>query len=135
MDFSNSPLHDSEAAGRQQVTAKVQAATAALVKFFDTPEPVTPTCGMSKSKFVAGLQCRKRLFLQVHNPELGVVTAQHIKEEGTAVGFLARNLFPNGVLVEADNAHLAEALLTTKELLNNPAIPAIFEGTFCHDGV
>src|SRR5581483_8681943 len=99
MDSDAFPHHDSEAAGQQQLTAKVPA-LGALVKLLDTPEPVTPTCGLSKSKFVAGLQCRKRLFLQVHNPEIGNIPDQHIKEEGTTVGVLARSLFPGGVLVE-----------------------------------
>jgi hypothetical protein len=134
MDFDAVPLHDSGAAGQQQLTGRVRA-FAALVKLLDTPEPVTPTCGMSKSKWVAGLQCHKRLFLQIHNPEIGKITDQHIKQEGTAVGLLARSVFPGGVLVEADTSHLADALQTTKELINNPAIPAIFEGAFRHDGV
>jgi uncharacterized protein DUF2779 len=134
MDSGANPLHDSEAAGQQQLTAKVRA-LAALVKLLDTPEPVTPTCGISKSKWVAGLQCHKRLFLQVHNPEIGNITDQHIKQEGTAVGLLARSLFPGGVLVEADTSRLADALQTTKDLINNPAIPAIFEAAFRHDGV
>lgn len=134
MDFLNYPLHDSEAAGQQQLTAKIPA-LAALVKLFDTPETVTPTCGLSKSKFTAGLQCHKRLFLQVHNPDIGNITDQHIKQEGTALGVLARSLFPGGVLVKADNRHLADALQMTRELMSNPAIPAIFEGTVQHDGV
>lgn len=134
MDFYAVPFHDSEAAGQQQLTAKVRA-LAALVKLLDTPEAVTPTCGISKSKFVAGLQCHKRLFLQIHCPEIGKIIDQHIKDEGTAVGVLARRFFPGGVLVEADTSHLADALQTTKELINNPAIPAIFEATFRHDGV
>lgn len=134
MDLIKFPLYDSEAAGQQQLTAKIPA-LAALVKLFDTPETVTPTCGLSKSKFVAGLQCHKRLFLQVHNPEIGNMPDQHIKEEGTAVGVLARSLFPGGVLVEADNRRLPDALQTTRELISNPAIPAIFEATVQHDGV
>jgi hypothetical protein len=134
MDFDKRSLYAIGTKAEQQLTAKVPALTA-LAKLLDTPESVIPTCGMSKSKFVAGLQCHKRLFLQIHDPEIGNVTAQHTKAEGTAVGVLARSLFPGGVLVEADNSHLAEALQTTKELINNPAIPAIFEGTFRHDGV
>lgn len=134
MDLRNILLHNSEAAGQQQLTAKVPA-LASLVKLLDTPEPVTPTCGISKSKFVAGLQCRKRLFLQVHNTEIGKITNQHNKQQGTAVGLLAQSVFPGGVLVEADPSHLADALQTTKELISNPTVPAIFEATFQHNGV
>ena len=134
MDFTSFSLHGIEPNGQEQLTAKVPA-LAALVQLFDTPERVTPTCGMSKSKFVAGLQCHKRLFLQIHHPEIGNIFDQHIKEEGTAVGLLARSLFPGGVLVEADSSHLVDALQETRQLVNNPAIPAIFEATFRHDGV
>jgi len=135
MDLHELSLQGIEAEGQRQLTAKVPGALAALARLFDTPETVTPTCGISKSKFISGLQCHKRLFLQVHNPDIGNATAQHNKEEGTAVGALARSMFPGGVLVEADNNHLADALRKTKELLNNPAVPAIFEGAFRHDGV
>ncbi len=121
-----------------QLTRKAQitAASAALVAILDKPERVSLTCaGISKSKFVAGLQCVKRLYLQVHAPQLGKITDQGIKAQGKAVGVLARNLFRGGTLVEADRNHLAEAMRTTRELMNNPEIPAIFEATFRHDGV
>jgi hypothetical protein len=120
----------------RQLTAKAPTpALAALVSHLDTPQTVIPTCGISKSKFVAGLQCPKRLFLQVHQPHLAKLTDQGNKDQGTAVGVLARNLFRGGVLVDADKNHLADAIRLTQELVNNPEVPAIFEGAFRHDGV
>lgn len=116
--------------------ARIAAASAALVAVLDKPERVTPTCaGISKSKFVAGLQCAKRLYLQVHAPQLAKITDQGIKMQGKAVGVLARNLFRGGTLVDADHNRLAKAVRATRELMNNPEIPAIFEATFRHDGV
>jgi hypothetical protein len=116
---------------------KLEELAAALVAMLNAPVRVEPTCKISKSRYVAGVQCLKRLHLQVHQPELAVIgdNARAIMDQGTDVGMLARNAFPGGVLVEADRKHLADALRQTRELLANPEVPAIFEATFEHDGV
>ena len=54
---------------------------------------------ISKSKFVAGCQCVKRLYWQVHEPELAAepdAADQAIMQQGHEVGMLARQLFPGG---------------------------------------
>ncbi len=64
---------------------------------------------LSKSKFVAGCQCLKRLYLQVHQPELAAepdAAADAIIEQGREVGMLARQLFPGGVEVRSDGARI-----------------------------
>jgi hypothetical protein len=91
---------------------------------------------ISKSKFVAGWQCLKRLYFIVHEPDLtGDVEATDlaIMQQGREVGELARGLFPGGVVVKAGG--LAEAIRTTRELVANPEVPAIFEGAFEDSGV
>lgn len=58
------------------------------------------TIKLSKSKFVAGCQCLKRFYLQVHEPELAAEpdgTADAIIEQGREVGILARQVFPGAV--------------------------------------
>jgi len=93
---------------------------------------------LSKSKFLSGLQCHKRLYLEIHHPELATEPdeqTQAILDMGTEIGTLARQRFPGGVLVEADHRHAAEALHRTAELLRDPTIPAIFEGAFEFDQV
>ena len=91
---------------------------------------------ISKSKFVAGCQCLKRLYLQVHEPELTAesddVTEATI-EQGREVGLLARLMFPGGV--EVRNEGLDQAIRATRELIANREVSAIFEGTFEHGGV
>jgi predicted RecB family nuclease len=92
---------------------------------------------ISKSKFVAGVQCLKRLYWQVHQPELAAepeAAVEAIMEQGQEVGLLAHQLFPGGVEVSYDDG-LDEAIRTTRELVANPAVSAIFEGTFEHGGV
>jgi hypothetical protein len=93
---------------------------------------------LSKSKFLAGLQCPKRLYLEVHHPELATEPdeqTQAILDMGTLVGELARQRFPGGVLVEADHRHAKDALRRTAELLADPSVPAIFEGAIEYEDV
>jgi predicted RecB family nuclease len=95
------------------------------------PAPVR----LSKSKFVAGVQCLKRLYLQVHQPELAGESddAQMTRlEQGHEVGTLAQSRFPRGVLVEEGPERLNEAIARTAALLEDPSVPAIFEATFQH---
>lgn len=93
---------------------------------------------LSKSKFVAGVQCLKRLYLQVHQPELAgeADEGQEARlEEGQAVGRLAQKAFPRGVLVENGPLELDAALRRTAALVADPSVPAIFEATFQHANV
>ena len=56
-----------------------------------------------------------------------------IIQQGHEVGMLARQLFPGGV--EVCERSLDQAIRTTRELVANPEVPAIFEGVFEHGGV
>jgi hypothetical protein len=90
---------------------------------------------LSKSKFIAGMQCPKRLWLQIHKPDL-------VEEDygeslpilnGNEVGEMARQLFP-GTLVEYDDG-MSAALKETNRLVADPSVQVIHEATFCHDGL
>ncbi len=92
---------------------------------------------LSKSRFQAGLQCSKYLWLLCNAPQLAdpVGEAQQaIFDQGHAVGALARRLFPGGVLVEEDHTQTAQALETTQRLLSD-GTSCLYEGAFRHDGV
>ena len=92
---------------------------------------------ISKSKFIAGCQCLKRLYFQVHQPELAArpdAADFTIIEQGHEVGMLARRMFPGGVEVDG-TAGLDQAIRSTKELIANSEVPAIFEGAFEHGDV
>jgi predicted RecB family nuclease len=83
------------------------------------------------------VQCLKRLYLQVHEPELGAepdAAAEAIVEQGREVGMLARELFPGGVEVECSRG-LGDAIRATRELVANPEVQAIFEAVFEHQNV
>jgi hypothetical protein len=92
---------------------------------------------ISKSRFVAGCQCLKRLYLQVHKPELAAEpddTSDAIIEQGREVGLLARQMFPGGIEVRSEGG-LDQAIRATREIIRNRDVPAIFEGTFEHNDV
>ncbi|HKT12602.1 MAG TPA: DUF2779 domain-containing protein [Terriglobia bacterium] len=93
---------------------------------------------LSKSRFMAGVQCLKRLYLQVHQPELAAApddVALDALRQGQEVGELARMAFPGGVLVEAAADMLSGAIDRTQQLLADPRVQAIFEGTFTQEDI
>jgi predicted RecB family nuclease len=93
---------------------------------------------LSKSRFVAGVQCLKRLYLQVYKPELGAEAdeaTEAILNQRSEVGAIARRAFPGGVTVEAGYDQIDSALETTRQLIADVRIPAIFEATFLHKGL
>src|SRR5271155_3260054 len=92
---------------------------------------------ISKSKFMTGSQCLKRLYFQVHQPELAAepdAASEAVIAQGREVGLLARQMFPGGVEVRSEGG-LDQAIRATRELIGNRDVPAIFEGTFEHGGV
>jgi predicted RecB family nuclease len=92
---------------------------------------------ISKSRFIAGSQCLKRLYFQVHQPELAAepdVASEAIIEQGREVGLLARQMFPGGVEVRSEDG-LDQAIRATRELVANADVPAIFEAAFEHKDV
>ncbi len=94
------------------------------------------TFRLSKSRITAGLQCGKRLWLTVHRPELEAYTpdAQRRSAAGHAIGDIARELYPGGVLV-GDGASLSQALRETQHALARPGDVTLYEATFRHKGV
>ena len=92
---------------------------------------VTPN--LSKSKFVAGCQCLRRLYWQINPPESFEVddsANEAIFAQGHQVGEMARLAFPGGVLVHQGPWEHAQAVVRTQELMNDPNVPAIFEAAF-----
>lgn len=91
---------------------------------------------LSKSKILSGLQCSKRLYLEVHHPELieedtGLERRFNI---GNLVGEIAQKLIPGGKLIEYDSG-LSQAIKKTRQILESSPLTPIFEATFSHGGV
>jgi hypothetical protein len=93
---------------------------------------------LSKSKFLSGLQCHKRLYLEIHQPTLATppdASMQAILDMGTEIGILAQRRFRGGVLVKSGFREREAAIAETAALLQDCLTPAIFEGAFEYDGV
>jgi len=93
---------------------------------------------LSKSKYLAGLQCLKRLYLQCYQPELaGEIDEQQqaLFDQGTEVGLFAQKVFPSGVLLSEDYRHHREAVSRTKQLIGDRSIPALFEAAFTFEDI
>jgi len=73
---------------------------------------------LSKSKYLAGLQCPKYLWIQFHEPERIPETdavTQYIFNQGHLVGELAKKLYPAGIDISGED--FMENITKTKELL------------------
>lgn len=90
---------------------------------------------LSKSKYLAGRQCHKRVWLVCRAPELGAEpdeAQQAIFDMGSEVGGRAHALFPGGVLVDEPAFEHRQACERTARLLTDASVPAIFEAAFEH---
>ena len=93
---------------------------------------------LSKSRFMAGLQCHKRLYLECFNRDLADDVdeqQQAVFDTGTGVGELARGLYPGGLLITEDYLHHKEAIKSTEKALSDISIPALFEAAFRYDDI
>ncbi len=93
---------------------------------------------LSKSKFLSGVQCHRRLYLEIHQPALATppdASMQAILDMGTEIGIFAQQRFRGGVLVKSGFRQREAAIAETAALLQDPGILAIFEGAFEHEGV
>ncbi len=92
---------------------------------------------LSKSQFLKGRHCLKRIWLYNYRRDLMQERSafqESIMTQGTEVGKLARHLFPEGVLIDEDYQNIAGAVEHTNAVMSdNPA--AIFEGAFIYDDI
>jgi len=93
---------------------------------------------LSKSRFIAGLQCNLRLWYQCYESQLASEISpakQALFDTGHEVGRMATRLYPQGTLVEEDHFHHEDAVRSTSRLMRDPRVPAIFEAAFFKDNV
>jgi len=92
---------------------------------------------LSKSRFLSGRQCHKRLYFEAYTPELAAETdgqRQAMLDMGKQIGDTAQQCFPGGQLVTEGYRQSAAALERTATFMTNPDIPAIFEAAFQYEG-
>lgn len=96
---------------------------------------------LSKSKLTAYHQCRKRLWLELHRPDLRVdsTSSQKAFAIGHSIGDLAQKEHPDGILIgpanPADPIDWPKVFSETKVALALSPRRPIFEATCRHDGV
>lgn len=91
---------------------------------------------LDKTLFAAGVQCAKRLYQEVHDPEsipAPSVSRQAFAEVGIKLTLMACEGFPRGVRIEEDSHQ--SAVEKTLELLESGDGGAIFNAAFARDGV
>lgn len=91
---------------------------------------------LSKSRLLSFRQCPLKLWNEIHRRDLAKppdASAQHIFDEGTRIGQLARDRYSVGMLIEAEYWDTKNAILQTQAALNDPACQAIFEAAFFAD--
>ena len=93
---------------------------------------------LSKSTFIRGLQCEKSLYLYKHHYKLKdptPISQQAVFDQGTNIGLLAQELFPNGVDASPENHFkMVESVGKTLDFISKGET-TIYEATFQHDGV
>ncbi len=93
---------------------------------------------LSKSRFLAGLQCHLRLWYQCYDRDLASKpppSQQAIFDAGHEVGRLATQLYADGVLIDEPYYQHKQALESTLKAMQDPEVKAIYEAAFLHDGV
>jgi hypothetical protein len=99
-------------------------------------KPVMTVPYFTKSRYLAGLQCGRRLWRLVHQPHpYEAPVPGSTFDVGTEIGLKAHLLFPGGVVVSAEPWQHADAIAQTAALLADPSVPAIFEAAFEYDGI
>lgn len=95
------------------------------------------TYRLSKSKIISGMQCPKRLYLEIHQPALREDSAQTeaLFAMGHRVGEIAQELVPGAVLIAMENWDIKGALKETRRLLAASDPPPLFEATFSHNNI
>ena len=91
---------------------------------------------LTKSRYMAGLQCPRRLWLLVHEPPPYEAPAPGSPLDiGQEIGRKAHLLFPGGVKVTEEPWEHAQAVARTAALMADASVPAIFEAAFEYDGI
>lgn len=87
---------------------------------------------ISKSRFVSGVQCSKKIYFDYHRKDLKPPVdeaQQRIFDLGHHIGFLAQKAFPNGVDVSPeDYSNFSKSIKDTQDLINSKN--SIYEATF-----
>lgn len=101
-------------------------------------ELVTMSFPISKTYFLAGLHCPKRLWLSICRPEdaspMSFAAEQRIKQ-GRAIGVAARESFKNGILIDGSLKHCLEESWELTVVGTEVGVECLFEPAFLYDDI
>lgn len=93
---------------------------------------------LSKSKYVSGRQCLKKLYFEKHRPELKAPVSAALQarfDQGHTVGALAQKLYPGGKDATPESySNFAPSIEQTRRWINS-GYEVIYEATFAEEGV
>src|SRR2546422_5305712 len=93
---------------------------------------------LSKSRFLAGLQCHKQLWWRVHERDASELVPdaalRNVLNQGNEVGRRAREYVPGGELVDLPFYQFDNKVAQTRDILRRgPSPPPPYEGTVLPD--
>ncbi len=96
------------------------------------------TTVISKSRFVSGIQCEKKLFFDIYRKDLKpIITEQQaaLFASGHQIGAFAQTVFPGGIDASPKNYYdFSKSILDTKTMIDS-GTETIYEAAFSIDGV
>jgi hypothetical protein len=87
----------------------------------------------TKTRFIAGLQCARHLYLMIHHPELATPVVSPMMITGEVVEQHARREFPEAVTVERNAA--LDPFQQTQALLADESVKVIFQAALRYEDV
>ncbi|MDZ7848136.1 MAG: DUF2779 domain-containing protein [Owenweeksia sp.] len=97
-----------------------------------------PIHTISKSRYLSGYQCLKKLYLEKYHPDLKPevsLAQQAIFEQGHSVGYYARMLFPDGKDATPRSYYNFEPSIEKTSRWIADGEPVIYEAAFVNDSV
>ena len=97
-----------------------------------------PRHALSKSTFMYGVQCTKRLWLHKNLPKEREVASElqtRIFQQGTDIGLLAQQLFPGGINAEPENYYSWQKSVTDTMRYIRNGHQVIYEAAFQFEGI
>src|SRR2546425_1501527 len=92
---------------------------------------------LSKSRFLAGLQCHKQLWWRVHDPDAPELVPdaglRNLLNQGSEVGRKAREFAAGGELIDLPFYQWDNRVAATRAVLERQP-PAVYEAAFHADG-
>jgi hypothetical protein len=86
---------------------------------------------LTKSRYISGLQCLRRLWLDANAPPASLPPPPgSVRAIASEIGRMAQDLFPGGVLVREPPSQHGRALVQTANRMADKKVPAILEAAF-----